>query len=131
MVAWGWSLPGMGTAVGTVCWAARMSSLCGAPVGWKQSELTLSSVSEPVLLAQWHVTGSSRVCPSHLSETHRKVASRKPQQGAGAGASGCPVQPHHPRAQSPSPVKILLYIHTVDSGKGWSAGNSGNLTTLG
>ena len=40
MVARGWSLPGMHTAAGDhVSWAARMSSLCGAPVGWKQSEL--------------------------------------------------------------------------------------------
>lgn len=91
----------LGTGV-CQAWALLLGTVCAGQPGGGSNQSSSDSGSEPVLLAQWSVTSSSRVCPSHPSETHRKVASRKPWQGVGAGASGCPRC--SPTTQEPKPL---------------------------
>lgn len=93
----------MGTAVGDcVCWAARMSSLCGAPVGGSNCELQFDSVSEPVLLAQWHVTGLPGLSKPPGGDCYELQAGSSQQGAGGRGPCGC--LRCSPTTQEPKPL---------------------------
>ena len=111
----------LGTGV-CQAWALLLGTVCAGQPGGGSNQSSSDSGSEPVLLAQWSVTSSST----------GKLQAGSHGRGWGQGPQGARGAALPPKSPSPSPLKILLYPCTVDSGKsGWSAGNSGNLTTLG